>query len=129
MGVRAGDRVELRSASEILATLDDRGCLEGVPFMPEMLAYFGKQYTVTAQVERACDTVNYLGVVRLRHTVILDDARCDGAGHDGCGAQCRLYWKEAWLRPSNTSETADLAPADDAVAELERRARAATLAA
>ena len=60
--LRAGDRVQLRPPSEIIRTLDERGCLDGMPFMPEMLAYFGKTYTVTAQVGRACDTVNYSGV-------------------------------------------------------------------
>ena len=103
--LRAGDRVQLRPPSEIIRTLDERGCLDGMPFMPEMLAYFGKTYTVTAQVGRACDTVNYSGVRRLKDTVILDDLRCDGAGHAGCQAQCRVYWKEAWLRPVSRVST------------------------
>ena len=105
--VRAGERVELRAPAEILATLDAQGCLDGVPFMPEMLGYFGRVCTVEAQVERACDTVNYTGVFRLRNTVILDDLRCDGTGHDGCEAQCRLYWKEAWLRPASSGAGGD----------------------
>ena len=28
------------------------------------------------------------------------DVRCDGSGHGGCQAGCRIYWKEAWLRPA-----------------------------
>src|ERR1044072_7114413 len=99
MTMRAGDTVELRPPAEILATLDEHGCLEGLPFMPEMLAYFGRPYRVPAQVARACATVHYTGGRRLRETVILEDLRCDGSAHAGCGAQCRLYWKEAWLRP------------------------------
>jgi hypothetical protein len=123
--MRAGDQVELRSAGEILATLDDDGCLDGVPFMPEMLAYLGRQFTVSAQVERACDTIDYSGVLRLKDTVILDDERCDGSGHDGCQAQCRLYWKEAWLRPASAGDTTGQgSSAVDALAELGRRARA-----
>jgi hypothetical protein len=31
-------------------------------------------------------------------TVYLEDLRCDGSGHGGCQAGCRIYWKEAWLR-------------------------------
>jgi hypothetical protein len=120
--VRAGDRVELRSPAEVLATLDDRGSLEGLPFMPEMLGYFGKVFTVTAQVDRACDTVNYSGVRRLRDTVLLDDLRCDGTGHAGCGAQCRLYWKEAWLRPAGAAASADERSSDEALKQLERLA-------
>jgi len=118
--VRAGDKVELRPPAEILATLDDKGCLDGVPFMPEMLGFFGRPFTVEAQVERACDTVRYSGVRRLRDTVILDDLRCNGSGHAGCQAQCRLYWKEAWLRPASTDERQDGVPGSDDFMQLQQ---------
>jgi hypothetical protein len=122
--MRAGDTVELRSPAEILATLDERGTLDGLPFMPEMLGFFGKRYEVSAQVARACDTFNYAGTRNLHETVTLDDLRCDGTAHAGCGAQCRIYWKEAWLRPASEQPTPAPAPDDDARAELERLALA-----
>jgi len=96
--LRRGDVVALRSPAEILETLDDDGCLAGLPFMPEMLGYFGQRFRVAARVERACDTINYSGARRMPDTVLLDDVRCDGGGHGGCQAGCRIYWKEAWLR-------------------------------
>lgn len=99
-GLRSGDRVELRSPAEIVATLDENGCLDGVPFMPEMLSFFGRSFTVAARVERACDTIGRTGARRIPATVILGDLRCDGSAHAGCQAQCRIYWKEAWLRRS-----------------------------
>ena len=37
-GLQRGDQVEVRPAAEILATLDDRGTLDSMPFMPEMVA-------------------------------------------------------------------------------------------
>jgi hypothetical protein len=37
-----GEVVRVRTASEIFATLDDRGALDGLPFMPEMLKYCGR---------------------------------------------------------------------------------------
>jgi len=120
--MKAGDKVELRSPAEIVATLDAEGRLDGVPFMPEMLRFFGTEFTVEAQVERACDTVSYTGVRRLRNTVLLDDLRCDGSGHSGCQAECRLYWKEAWLRPRSTSRVGDQVTDPEALAELTRRA-------
>src|SRR6267142_1519493 len=46
LGLRAGHWVEVRSADEILATLDDRGALDALPFMPEMLQYCGKRFRV-----------------------------------------------------------------------------------
>ena len=39
MALRAGDWVEVRSKEEILATLDENGRLEDLPFMPQMLQY------------------------------------------------------------------------------------------
>src|SRR4051812_39106439 len=115
--MRAGDRVQLRSPAEILATLDESGCLEGVPFMPEMLAYFGRTFTVDARVERACDTIAYTGVRRLKDTVLLEDLRCDGSGHRGCGAGCRLYWKEAWLQAASEPTQPDV---DASLSRLEQ---------
>jgi hypothetical protein len=115
--MKAGDLVELRPPAEVLATLDETGATDGLPFMPEMLEFFGGTFRVQAQVERACDTLKW-GVRRLPHTVILDDLRCDGRGHAGCQAGCRLYWKEAWLRPASRSTTPFVR--DGAYAELER---------
>jgi hypothetical protein len=36
LNLRVGKSVEVRSESEILATLDEKGELEALPFMPEM---------------------------------------------------------------------------------------------
>ena len=122
--MRAGDKVELRPPAEILATLDERGSLDGLPFMPEMLGYFGKTFTVDAQVGRACDTISHMGVRRLEATVLLEDLRCDGSAHGGCQAQCRLYWKEAWLRPANGRAASGDVQQDASFVELANRARA-----
>ena len=68
--MRAGDVVELRAPAEVLATLDEAGCLDGVPFMPEMLMFFGKQFSVESRVERACDTISTtMGVRRIPQMV------------------------------------------------------------
>jgi hypothetical protein len=37
LDLKVGDVVEVRSAAEILATLDENGALDSMPFMPEML--------------------------------------------------------------------------------------------
>ncbi len=95
---RSGDVVEVRSASEILSTLDDEGALAAMPFMPEMLQYCGGRFVVDRRAARVCDTINYEGSRKLHDTVLLADLRCDGSAHDGCQAECRLFWKDAWLR-------------------------------
>jgi hypothetical protein len=96
--LRRGDWVEVLGPSEILATLDDRGSIGNLPFMPEMVKYCGRRLRVDRRTERVCDTVHYSGSRRLADAVMLENLRCDGAAHGGCQADCRLVWKEAWLR-------------------------------
>ena len=114
--MKAGELVVLRPPAEILATLDETGATDGMPFMPEMLEYYGKAFRVEARAERACDTIKW-GVRRIPDTVMLDDLRCSGGAHAGCQASCRLFWKEAWLRPA--SEPVTPAIPDSAYSELE----------
>ncbi|MEQ6902946.1 hypothetical protein [Nocardioides sp. YIM 152588] len=98
LGLRVGDLVEVRSATEIRATLDERGELDGLPFMPEMLAFCGRRMTVHKVAHKACDTISGSGMRRMRDAVHLSGARCDGSAHGGCETACSIYWKEQWLR-------------------------------
>ena len=125
-GLRPGDVVEVRSAEEILSTLDADACTGALPFMPEMLPFVGRRFTVSAVARKVCDTMRTGTGNRLLHnTVYLDDLRCDGSGHDGCQAGCLTMWRESWLR--RVSPDGDgTAHADAARAELEARSRAAT---
>ena len=93
-----GDVVEVKSEHEILATLDERGELDGLPFMPEMLKFCGQRFTVRRRANRLCDTATQTGFHRMESAVHLEGLRCDGEAHGGCQARCLLYWKEAWLR-------------------------------
>jgi hypothetical protein len=125
--MRKGDVVEVRPAAEILGTLDELGELEGVPFMEEMIVYCGRRFTVSARAEKICDTITWNHTSRrMTDTVFLDDERCDGSGHGGCQAECRLYWKEAWLRRVDDLPERPTAPEenDDAVARLRARVAA-----
>ncbi|MFD2356345.1 hypothetical protein ACFSTC_54370 [Nonomuraea ferruginea] len=98
MELRVGDLVEVRGREEILATLDERGELENLPFMPEMLRYCGRRLTVHKVAHKLCDTISRSGMRKMERAVHLTGARCDGAAHGGCQTACSLYWKEAWLR-------------------------------
>lgn len=95
---RTGDWVEVRSKEEILGTLDSRGRLEELPFMPQMFQYCGQRYQVYKRAHKTCDTVNRTGGRRLTRAVHLE-LRCDGEAYGGCQAACLLFWKEAWLKP------------------------------
>jgi hypothetical protein len=97
LGLRVGEPVEVRPVEEILATLDARGELDGLPFMPEMLQYCGRRFTVHKVANKLCDTVTGTGMRRMRDAVHLAGVRCDGGAHGGCQTACLVYWKEAWL--------------------------------
>jgi hypothetical protein len=98
LGLKVGDLVEVRSAEEILASLDERGELENLPFMPEMLAFCGQRLTVHKVAHKLCDTIRRSGMRRMTNAVHLTGSRCDGSAHGGCQTACSLYWKEQWLR-------------------------------
>jgi hypothetical protein len=114
LGLRVSELVEVKSLAEILLTLDAQFECEGLPFMPEMARYCGKQYRVFKRVDKTCDNIHGTWMLRRMHnTVLLDGLRCDGEAHGGCQAGCTIFWKEAWLRraadrpvsPSNLSAT------------------------
>lgn len=96
--MKAGDWVEVRAADEILASLDSNGELDGLPFMPEMLAWCGQRLQVYKSAHKTCDTVFPVRGRRMHDAVHLA-TRCDGRAHGGCQASCLLFWKEAWLKP------------------------------
>jgi hypothetical protein len=101
---RAGDLVEVLSREEILATLDSSGQLDGMPFMPEMLTFCGKTMRVFKSAHKTCDTVFPVRGRSVDQTVHLD-TRCDGSAHGGCQAGCLIFWKDAWLKSTNRTES------------------------
>ncbi len=94
-----GDWVEIRSKEEILATLDNDGRLDGMPFMPEMFAFCGQRFRVYKLAHKTGDySAEPYECRNLERTVHLE-TRCSGEAHDGCQAACLLYWKIDWLKP------------------------------
>lgn len=128
LGLKAGDLVQVKTLEEILATLDADGCLEHMPFMPEMAAFCGRRMRVFRRAHKTCDTVDGLGGRSVEGGGIhLVDARCDGAAHGGCQNSCMIFWKEAWLRRADETvalpgpASAPAAVAGAAVAEVAAR--------
>ncbi|MFF0816100.1 hypothetical protein ACFYVR_13250 [Rhodococcus sp. NPDC003318] len=121
--------MEVLSPEEILQTLDDRGAVDNMPFMPEMLRHAGRRFQVSASAHKACDTIDTYRNRRIDDAVHLG-VRCDGSAHGGCQASCLLYWKTAWLRPVDgpvptpPSTTAPVTAVNTAV--VDRAARAAS---
>jgi len=97
--LRAGDWVEVRSREEILQTLNRKGALEGMPFMPEMLDYCGRTLRVVKSAHKTCDTITGdCDSRRVAGAFHLEDIRCNGRSHGECDAACLIFWKEAWLK-------------------------------
>lgn len=97
---RPGDLVEVLSEHEILATLDEKGTVGGLPFMPEMLKFCGRTFRVAKQAFKTC--VDDQEMREVDRAVFLEEVRCDGSNHGGCGRACLIFWKEDWLRPAGT---------------------------
>lgn len=126
--LRVGDVVEVRSAAEILATLDEKGELDNLPFMPEMLQYCGKRLTVYKGAHKLCDTISATGLRWMNNAVHLTDARCSGQAHGGCQTACLIYWKEAWLKKvaddaGTSGAMPELSAGHEGLALLQRTAR------
>lgn len=95
LDLKPGELVEVRSAAEIMSSLDAEGKLDGLPFMPEMIAFCGRRLRVSSRADNTCARGQPR---RIEATVHLEQLRCDGSAHRGCEAGCLLLWKEAWLR-------------------------------
>ncbi|MFM6850621.1 MAG: hypothetical protein ACKOVB_16130 [Terrabacter sp.] len=119
--LRRGDLARVRSAHEILGTLDAAGDLDRMPFMPEMLPFLGQVHRVSARADKTCDTVDLTGTSReMEKTVHLTELRCDGSAHGGCQAGCLLFFKEDWLAPAPDADAEAPAPAPGEVEEAAR---------
>ena len=109
-----GEVVEVRSAAEILETLDTDGALlNGMPFMPEMTVARQALHRRPARREdlrhrerRASEQPQAAGLRAPR-----GPAGATGRVTDGCQAGCRIYWKEAWLRRVDSAGPATTADA------------------
>lgn len=108
MKLSAGDQVEVLGKEEILKTLDKRGQLDGLPFMPQMFKYCGERYKVYKRAHKTCDTVNRTGGRRINDCVHLD-LRCDGESHGDCQAACLIFWKTTWLKPLKVGQSVESA--------------------
>jgi hypothetical protein len=105
LGLRAGDWVVVRSAEEVLATLDPNARFEELPFMPQMLQHCGRKFRVRKRAHKLCDTVFATGGRQMIDAVFLEDGRCDGEAYGGCEMRCAVIWKEAWLRRTAADES------------------------
>lgn len=116
--LKVGDWVAVRSAHEILATLDESACLDELPFMPQMLQYCGRKLQVAKLAHKMCDTVHGTGARQMKDAVFLGDLRCDGQAFGGCEMTCTIVWKNAWLRRVGENDAIEATAPDARLDEL-----------
>jgi hypothetical protein len=96
-GLKAGDRVRVRSRAEIEATLDGWSELKGCGMMPDMWQFCNTSQRVFKVVERFVDERDY----RLKKgggVVLLENLICGGTPDYGrCDRSCFYFWRVEWL--------------------------------
>ncbi len=98
--VKAGDVVRVLPYDEIVKTLDENGCHDGLPFMPGMVKYCGQEYTVLKPVRWVFDE-RRKEMLSLRNIIALSGPVCEGKGMLGakdCDRCCTLLWKTSWVK-------------------------------
>jgi hypothetical protein len=97
LNLQPGDLVEVKSAEEILATLDRNRKCRGLLWMTGMRKFCGKRYRVFKRIERILLESN--GELRkMKNTVLLEGVLCDGSEFSRCDRSCFHFWREAWLK-------------------------------
>lgn len=97
LGLRSGERVQVRSPDEIRSTLDPNGRNRGLTFEPDMVEYCGRQFEVDFVIERMISEQTGR-MVPLTNTVVLKGVNCEGLCAKNCPRNNPHYWREAWLR-------------------------------
>jgi hypothetical protein len=96
-GLQVGDKVLVRSLSEIEATLNNWRQLRGCTFMPEMVEYCETTQRVLKPMLRFVDERD-LRVKKSRGIVLLEGVMCQGTADFGsCDRSCFYFWREEWL--------------------------------
>jgi hypothetical protein len=96
-----GNLVTVRSFPDILSALDDSGSLDALPFLPEMLKYCGRTFTVRRRVNKLIQEGVGTSMRRIKNVVLLDGTVCDGQAHDNCQRACFPLWKTSWLKAAD----------------------------
>jgi hypothetical protein len=97
LDLRVGELVQVRSAREILRTLDRNACNRGMEFKAEMFQFCGRKFPVLARMERRID--ERTGVMRefRNECILLTSVHCHGQ-RSFCARSNYHYWREIWLR-------------------------------
>ena len=123
LDLQPGERVRVKSAAEILATLDQDNKHRGLAVETEMLRHCGKTYRVAARIQRMIDEKTGRMIRFATPCVALEGVSCNGLDNRRrifCPRSPLYFWREGWLerveenadqRPPEPMPTAGEAPA------------------
>jgi hypothetical protein len=100
LGLEVGEWVKIRSAGEILATLNDDRKNRGLVFEQEMLRHCGKTYRVLARLSRIIDEKSGKMIKLTNDCIALEGLTCRGLDNRKrlfCPRGPFFYWRESWL--------------------------------
>jgi hypothetical protein len=101
LDLQPGELVEVKSADEIMRTLDFRHNNRGMLFDEEMLPFCGKRYRVKQRVNRLINEKTGVMMTMKTPGVILENVACMGRFHPErifCPRAIYPYWREIWLK-------------------------------
>ena len=97
LNLQPGELVEIKSLTEIKATLDANGRNRGLSFEPEMALLCGRRYRVAMPLRTII--LEATGkMAKLSNTVTLEGLVCQGICSTNCPRANFLYWREIWLK-------------------------------
>jgi hypothetical protein len=101
LNLQPGELVEVKSADEIMTTLDATGSNRGMIFDTEMLPFCGKRYRVMKRVHQLINEKTGVMMTMKTPGIILENVWCMGLYHPErifCPRDIYPYWREIWLK-------------------------------
>jgi hypothetical protein len=96
LNLKAGERVRVKSAREIRATLDEKGHNRGLEFSREMLRFCGQEFTVLQRCDRMIRD-DPPRMVKMKDTVLLEGLRYLALSCLAIPRGEYFFWRECWL--------------------------------
>lgn len=96
LSLKPGERVRVKRAPEILATLDGTGRNRGLEFSREMLRFCGQEFTVLRRCNRIIRD-EPPAMIEMKDTVILEGLTYLGLSSLAIPRGEYFFWRECWL--------------------------------
>jgi hypothetical protein len=103
LNLKAGERVRVKRAREIRATLNEKGQNRGLEFSREMLRFCGQEFTVLQRCDRIIRD-DPPRMVKMKDTVLLEGLRYVALSSLAIPRGEYFFWRECWLERVGDSD-------------------------